>query len=223
VVFGKLAFRRFSEQHRKCLCYATICSNAGFLGNPVAEGVFGATGLMYASVYLIPLRIMMWSEGIATFSGEKDFRATAKKVLTHPCIISCAIGIVMMLGSIPMPALLLTPIQTIAKCNTALSMLVIGMILSDVDLKTMVNKEVLLFTFCRLVVIPLLIWLCTLPISMSETARGICVLLAAMPAGATTSMLANKYDCDPAFGTKLVVFSTLCSIPAILGWCLVLA
>ena len=48
------------------------------------------------------------------------------------------------------------------------------------------------------------------------------VLLAAMPAPATTSMLSSKYDCAPDFATKMVITSTLCSIPTIFVWGLLL-
>ena len=130
VVYGKLLYRRQPEDRRKNLTYAIICSNAGFLGNPIAEGVFGSVGLMYASVYLIPQRIMMWSEGLAIFSGNKDPKGTLKKVLTHPCVLACALGIVLMLTGASLPAVILTPVQTIARCNTALSMMIIGMILT---------------------------------------------------------------------------------------------
>lgn len=41
--------------------------------------MFDPVGLMLASVYLIPQRIMMWSEGIAIFSGVSDKKATLKK------------------------------------------------------------------------------------------------------------------------------------------------
>ena len=44
----------------------TICSNADFLES-IAEGIYGAEGLVLASVYLIPQRIMMWSSGLAVF------------------------------------------------------------------------------------------------------------------------------------------------------------
>jgi predicted permease len=44
------------------------------------------------------------------------------------------------------------------------------------------------------------------------------VLLAAMPAGATTSILASKYDQDPKFATELVVSSTLLSLPSVALW-----
>lgn len=218
VVYGKILYRRQDENRRKCLRYGTICSNAGFLGSPIAEGVFGEIGLMYSSVYLIPVRVMMWSEGIAIFSGEKNFRSMAKKVATHPCVVACIAGILLMAGKITLPAFILTPLSTLGQCNTALSMLVIGMILAEIDLKTIFDKTVLWYSLNRLVVIPLVIYLVCLPLPVSATIRGISVLLAAMPAGATTSMLAAKYDRDPGFATKLVVFSTLCSIPAIMIW-----
>ena len=34
--------------------YGTVCSNAGFLGSPLAEGLFGGGGLLLTSFYLIP-------------------------------------------------------------------------------------------------------------------------------------------------------------------------
>ena len=47
-------------------------------------------------------------------------------------------------------------------------------------------------------------------------------VLAAMPAGATTSILAEKYDMEPAFATKMVIFSTLLSLPTICVWSMLL-
>ena len=37
--------------------------------------------------------------------------------------------------------------------------------------------------------------------------------------GATTSILADRYDQDPAYASKLVIFSTLVSIPTTALWC----
>ena len=220
--YGNLFFHKENENRLKCLRYAIICSNAGFLWNPVAEGVFGSVGLMLASVYLIPQRIMMWSEGIAIFSGVSDKKATLKKVVTHPCVLACFIGFILMVGQIKLPAVILTPVQTLGRCNTALSMMVIGMILADIDVKTILDKTVIRYTIHRLVIIPIMVYLVCRLLPVSRLVCGVSVLLAAMPAGATTSMLAAKYDRDPEFATKLVVFSTLCSIPAIMIWSSVL-
>ena len=48
-------------------------------------------------------------------------------------------------------------------------------------------------------------------------------LLTAMPAGATTSILAEKYGRDSEYATKLVIVSTLLSIPSMFVWSLILA
>lgn len=222
VVYGRTAFRRQSDAHRRNLAYAMICSNAGFLGNPLAEGLYGPAGLMLASIYLIPQRIMMWSEGLAIYSGSGVARSVLKRVLTHPCVISCFLGLALMICGIRLPDLLLAPIQTLGRCNTALSMMVIGMILAEIDPRTLVDKSVAMFTLHRLVILPLGIYAICRLLPISATVRGVSVLLAAMPAGATTSMLAARYDQDPQYATRLIVFSTLCSIPAIVLWSMLL-
>ena len=45
---------------------------------------------------------------------------------------------------------------------------------------------------------------------------------AAMPAGATTTILASKYDCEEEFSVKLVVFSTAASLLTTPIWSLIL-
>ena len=222
VIYGKIAFRGHPDDEKCNLSYAMICSNAGFLGNPVAEGIFGSAGMMLGSIYLIPQRIMMWSEGLAIYTGESNGKAAAKKVITHPCVIACILGVFIMVTGISVPAVLTGPIETLAKCNTAMSMLVIGMILGDIDLHTLADKTVMIFTLHRLVILPLIVYIVCLFLPVSKTVVGVSVLLAAMPAGATTSMLASKYDRNPAFATRLVIFSTLCSIPAIFIWSMIL-
>ena len=223
ICYGRLVFRKGTEAQRKNLRFATICSNAGFLGNPVAEGLYGADGLSLANVYLIPQRVMMWSAGLAIFSGTHDWRATTRRVLTHPCILAILLGVGLMLLKIQLPALLLRPINALSSCNTACSMLVIGMILSGIHPRELLDPGILRFSLHRLVIIPALVYLACRLLPIDPMARGLCVILAAMPAAANTSMLADKYEQDPQYATRLVVVSTLLSIPTTAVWCLILA
>lgn len=211
-------FRKESEDRRKCLQYGTICSNAGFLGNPIAEGVYGMEGLILASVYLIPQRIMMWSSGLAVFSGSSDKMKTVKKVVTHPCILACVLGILLMITGLPIPPGLDGAVTAVGNCNTAMSMMVIGMILADINFKDFWDWTVVKYTIHRLVIIPAVVYIVCGFLPLSKNVLGLCVLLAAMPAGATTSILAEKYQVDSPFATKLVIFSTLLSLPTICLW-----
>ena len=96
VILGKILYRNEEPTEAMNLKYGLICSNAGFLGNPVAEGLYGSVGLAMASVYLIPMRIMMWSSGIAVYTKSTNWKSICRKVLTHPCIIACVLGILLM-------------------------------------------------------------------------------------------------------------------------------
>ncbi|MBP3881982.1 MAG: AEC family transporter [Lachnospiraceae bacterium] len=231
MLYARIAYRNVEEKKQKCLTYGTLVSNAGFLGNPVAEGVYGPMGLMLASVYLIPVRVIMWSKGIAIFSGESDRRQTLRKVVTHPCVIACMIGIVIMLADLLagvsiVPEWLFDMLKTVGRCNTGLSMMVIGMILSDIDMEQLMDKLVIRYTVERLIVIPGALGMILFGLSRLGVVTGLspnlAVLLAAMPAPATTSMLSSKYNCAPDFATKMVILSTLCSIPTIFLWGLLL-
>lgn len=221
-ILGRILYQRVELPKKKCLQYATICSNAGFLGNPVAEGVFGTMGLTLASIYLIPQRIVMWSAGISVFSEQPNKKILFKKVITHPCIIACILGLILMFTQIMLPGYINTSLTMLSNCNTALSMLVIGMILADIDVKNLVDGKVIYFTIIRLIIIPILVYIPCRQLQLDSLITGVCVLLAAMPAGATTSILAAKYKGDAAFATKCVVFSTLVSILTTPVWSFIL-
>lgn len=219
---SRILYRKESSNRRKVLQYGIVCSNAGFLGNPIAEGVFGSMGLSLASVYLIPMRIVMWSAGVSYFTESPDRKTLVKKVMTHPCIVAVFIGIFLMLSQITLPGFLTSSIVSLSNCNTAMSMIVIGTILSEVDFKTMLDKTVLSYSFLRLCILPLIVFVVTMFLPVDSLVRGVATLLTAMPAGATTAILAAKYDGDAIFATKCVVFSTVLSLATTFVWSIVL-
>lgn len=219
---SRILYRKESSDRRKVLQYGIVCSNAGFLGNPIAEGVFGSMGLSLASVYLIPMRIVMWSAGVSYFTESPDKKTLVKKVMTHPCIVAVFIGIFLMLSQITLPGFLTSSIVSLSNCNTAMSMIVIGTILSEVDFKTMIDKTVLSYSFLRLCILPLIVFVVTMFLPVDSLVRGVATLLTAMPAGATTAILAAKYDGDAIFATKCVVFSTVLSLATTFVWSIVL-
>lgn len=221
-ILSRILYRNYPSGTKKVLQYATMVSNAGFLGNPIAEGVYGATGLMFASVYLIPQRIVMWSAGLSLFTESPSKKEIVKKVLTHPCIIAVYIGMALMVTQITLPSFLGTTVRNLGGCTTSLSMLLIGTILAEVDFRTILSKTMIYYTLIRLVFIPLLVLIGCRVWGVDSLLTGVSVLLAGMPAGSTTAILAKKYDGDYIFATKCVVFTTFMSLFAIPIWCMFL-
>ena len=150
-------------------------------------------------------------------------KAALRKILLHPCVVACELGLIAMVISLQLPEPIISTIESIGKCNTPLTMLLIGMILSEINLRSLVDKTIAQFTLHRLIIMPLVVYLACRILKMDHIVTGVSTLLTAMPAGAMTPMMAAKYNRDPQFATKLVIFSTLGSIPTIFAWSLLLS
>ena len=221
IILNRFLFNRFNEQQKKVLQYCTIVSNGAFLGNPVAEGIYGNIGLLYSSIFLIPQRMVIWSVGTSYFvSGETtDRKKVIRNVLTHPCLVAVYIGLLIMVTKIQLPAFMTLTIKSIGNCNSAVTMMIVGTILADVKFSTIINKSTLFISLLRLVLLPLVAFGLSTVCGLEHAAAGVCVIMVGMPAGATAAIFAARYNSDAPFATKCVVLSTLLSMITIPIWC----
>lgn len=213
-LLGKVIFNKVDTSKKQVLQYATMCSNAGFMGNPIVEGIYGSLGLLYASVYLIPLRFFMWSAGISCFT-RTNLKDTLKKLAFHPCIIAVWIGFFFMVTQLQLPSFLSKSLKYVSNCTLPISIIIIGTILAEVDYKTIISKLTLYFCFIRLVLIPITSLIICRLLNIDDLVTGVCVILAGMPAGSTTAILAEKYGKDSQYASKCIFLSTLLSLISI--------
>lgn len=223
IVLNHFMFNKFPAARRKIWQYGTVVCNSGFIGNPVAEGIYGPLGLLYASIFLIPLRFCMWSVGIGYFmENQGSKKDLLKKVLTHPCLVAVYIGTFLLVTQLRLPEFLNITIKYIGNCNSAITMLLVGTILADVPLKTIFTRGSFLYSGWRLLLLPAIAFGIARLLQLDPVAAGVAVLMTGMPAGATTPIFADKYGCDAPFATKITVLSTLLSMGTILLWGMVL-
>lgn len=215
-------YNRIPKKEKNIYQYATVCSNAGFMGNAVAEAVFGETGLLYASIFLIPQRIMMWTAGISFFEKKTDRKGMYKKVLLHPCMIATYFGLFAMIFHVKLPESLNNTITSVSNCCNAITMMYIGMVLVGVDWKNLVSKAQLYFCLIRLIGMPLVIFCVCRCFKLDSFVMGVSVLLAGMPAGSTTTILATQYGADEETAAKCVVLSTALSVITTFVWEMIL-
>ena len=208
---NRFIFRKSKPERKNVMSYGMICSNSSFIGLPVADELYGDMGVLYTSIFQIPVRFTMWTAGLALFT-DVDRKSAFKKLAKHPCIIAIFVGFFLMILPFSLPGVISDIINSISKCTTPLSMFVIGAILADADIKTMFSKDVLYFTFWRLIGLPLLVWVILMPFRLDRLLVSICVIMSGMPAGSTTSILADQYGGDSMFASQMTFVSTLLSI-----------
>ncbi len=221
LTLNKFIFNRYVPQRRKVLQYCTIVPMSGFLGNPIAEAIYNEIGVLYTSIFLIPMRIIMWSVGTTYFVADEkvDKKKVAKNVLTHPCLVAIYLGLICMVMQVKLPSVITATVRYLGNCNSALTMLIVGTILADVKVTTIFNKDTALFSVFRLVILPAAALAVGLGLGLDTTSLGISVLMTGMPAGATAAIFAARYNSDALFATRCVVMTTLASMVTLPIWC----
>ena len=216
-------WNRQPENLRAVLQYGTQVSNSGCLGLPVTEGVFGASGLMYASVFLLPQRIVMWTAGIAYFTRSADWKDAFKKLAKNPCIVAVYIGLFFMLTGLRPPVLIENTIVKLGACTTPLTMILIGVMVADVDFRTLFSPMAFLLVAVRQALLPGFVYLGCLLLHIDPLLTGVSVLLVGMPVGSTAPILAARYRGDYKFAGKCVILSTILSLFTVPVWCFIMS
>ncbi len=232
-----MSFKKAPDKAKRMLRFATIFSNAAFMGIPLIEAVLGAECVIYASIYNISFNLFLWTLGVYICTEGRDLdgdgdhdendralarshsQASLKKALLHPVTLAAALGLVFFLTPIDgyVPSLVTESLTMLKNLVAPLSMVVIGIRLADIDLRgTFNNKNLYIFLGLRHVALPLvlvaLFRLCMLFLPIGETVYMVTVIMAATPAASSATMFAEKYDCDAAYVSKLVAISTILSI-----------
>lgn len=210
-VLGKFIYNMFPEEKRKILEYTTLVNNSGFLGMPLVQGVFGDEGLLYASIFIIPNRIMMWTAGLSIFT-QSDFKTKMKNILLNPCIITVYLGLARRILNIPFPAFLDTAIGKIGGITSPLSMMIIGSMMVGVSWKTMLEPAIFYLAAVRLIFLPLVALGVMKLMHFDPLLSGVSLILTGMPAGSTAALLATQYGADEGFASRCIISTTLMSL-----------
>ncbi len=210
-LIGLIMWKKQPESKRKVLMYASMFSNAGNAGLPIISLVFGPVGVFYASMYLIPPRILQWTVGIGLFvKPEKG--GWVKNVLLNPMVVMIYIGVALMITNWQIPGVFGTTIANLGSMTAPLSMILIGATLANMDLRMLLDKSVLEISFARLIAFPLLFAVILKLLHADAMTTNICVILMAMPAASNTAAMAERYGGDFVFASACVSVSTLLSV-----------
>jgi predicted permease len=199
--------------------YAILFSNCGFIGYPMIEAVLGPDYIFHACIFNMLFSLFAYSVGAWIIAREGESTRHLKlswKTFLNPSIIAIFAGFLMFLFSVSLPAPLFKSLKMLGDVTSPLSMIVIGVNLAQAKTGRLWSRWRLYVTsFIRLVVMPFLVGLGCRLLGIQGPLLILAVVLTAMPAGSTTSIMASVYNVAPEDGSALVFLSTLFSMATI--------
>ncbi len=202
--------------------FASIFANAGYMGIPLIQMVFGDAAGIYASVYIIWFNVFQWTLGCLIYTGDKKYM-TPKKAILNPAVIPIIIGVCIFLFSLSrfVPDVVSSVVGSLNGTVAPLSMMLVGLRLADVDLRNaMKDVKAYIALGLRLLAGPALAFvfmavLRLFGVVIPEIAMSTVMVCSATPTATSTIMFAEMYGGDGVLASQLVSVSTLLSLGTI--------
>ncbi|MDF2890061.1 MAG: Auxin Efflux Carrier [Clostridia bacterium] len=212
IAFGYLNSSLFKFEKNTSNVYISLIlfANVGFMGYPVARALYGEIGVFYTSIANLVFSTMVWTYGILLYNskGKLNFKS-----LINIGTISSLLGILLFLLQISIPGPLLSALDLTGRMTTPLSMLLIGAMIANVNIKELFSDWKIYWTsFIKLIAIPVATVFILKLLNFNEIVISICTIMAAMPAAATNAIFAKEFDVNPTFASIGVFITTLLCI-----------
>jgi predicted permease len=204
------------DDRKTILHFSNVFVNTGYVGFPILNSVYGPEGVIYGSIFNMFFVILLWTYGLILFKGnfrKEDLKTELKNILLNPSIAAVCLGIIIMVFNIKLPGYLLSSIKSIGNITGPLSMLIIGVILSNVKVKRFLKDWTIYYGITvKLIIIPVIVYLFSLLAGSSSKAINAVIIMSAMPASAMTSILAESFDKEKEYAAVIVSITTLLSL-----------
>lgn len=212
--------------------------NFTFMAFPIIEALYGEKGSIYIAAYTIPVRILFYvltplilASAVVhrTQEHEKSPKPQVhvgkevRKVLLSAPVLAIPIGLGLSFLPFQLPSPLTNSIAAIAAVVTPMGMALCGMRLSEVPIKECIrNGRIWILTVLRLVFAPAialgLMFLLTQFVSLDEVLVKMCVIYCALPAAASTTIIAMNVNSDSIKAAQCVFATTALSVCTLPIW-----
>lgn len=202
------------EDGRKGLFrFMTVFANTGFIGFPMVIAILGDSALFLGAVLNIPFNILLFTLGVYFIVSDKGHGHKVSfswHLFLNPGVVATFFGLLVMILGINLPTIVLGAASTLGAVTTPVAMIIAGASLYGVNIRQMLkNYRVLLLSFIRMIMFPIIIGLLLKTIGLSSMVIAVAMVMAGMPIGTTTVIIARQYDGDVLDASEAVFLSTV--------------
>lgn len=207
-----LFFKQEQNNNHRIGIFSAMYSNAGFMGLPLAQTVYGQEGLFYAVAYLAVFNIFVFTHGVYTYTKDPK-SLSLKSIIINPGVLGTLLGVALFLLRIKLPDIVGSTVSYLAALNTPLPMIILGTYLVNFDMKKVI-KSAGMWKGCvlRLLVFPLLAVIVADIMAVPNAVKLPLVMLSACPVAVITTLFATKYGLDSEHASQMVSLTHILSI-----------
>lgn len=192
-------------------------SNSGNLIVPIVMFILGKEWVLYGCVFMSVQLVFIWTHCKKIISRESTY--DWRKIVLNINMISIAIGIVLFLTRIHLPAIINNTLSAVGSMIGPASMIVTGMLFAGMDFKQIfANKRVYFVSFFRLIIVPVialfLIKCSQLSTFSSNGNKFMMIVFLAIitPSASTVTQMCQVYGNDSQYASAINVVTTLLAI-----------
>jgi predicted permease len=195
--------------------FAVVYSNCGFMGIPMAYGLFGSEGVFYITAYMTIFNLLVWTHGLIIMTGKSDFKSIGRALLS-PSVIATVSGFILFVGRMILPQIVTETLTYLGDMNTPLAMLVAGVSIAQTDIGNLFKKlRIFYVTFLRLLFVPIVMLLLYHWFDLPEVVLLTSILAAACPTAATITLFSLRYDKNYFYASEIFAVTTIFSMGTI--------
>lgn len=221
---------KVNKKHFGLFCACISNPNTIFIGIPVNLALFGTASTPYVLLFYFASTTFFWTIGNYFISRDQsdnpqkqDSKIIHWQRIFAPPIIGFIIGMIILILKLPVPEFIMRSAMLIGELTTPLALIFIGITLQQMGLLNLrLTRDINIALLGRLVISPLLMWLCVPLFNLPELMGKVFVIQAALPVILQIPILSAYYQTDPEFGTMMVSLSTILCVVTVPVWMCVL-
>ena len=197
-----------------------VNANTIFIGLPLNIALFGNESLPYFLVYYITNTVSTWAFGVILIENDNPEKTKTKKgfnwkKLLPPPLLGFLVALIFLVFKIPVPDFIHSALTYTGNIVTPLSLIYIGIVLSDAGLKSIhFDKDTIFALLGRFIMSPcIMVILIILGTKISGTMPALesktYIIQASAPALVVLPILANESNGDVKYATNVVTTSTV--------------
>lgn len=214
-----LVLRKKQEEAVYRICtIATTLTNCAFFGIPVIEALYGDAAselLVYTSVYAVVMNILGWTVVSAIIAKDTHYMSL-RKIVLNPATLGLVCAILLYVLRVPVFSgypTLGNMIEILGRMTSPLSMIVMGMRLSTMNLRELFGDVRIYLTIAvKQFGMPLVAFVILLILPMDPVMKQVLYIMCACPVAAIVQSFSEMIGQGQKEGAKLVLLGTLLSI-----------